>query len=52
MPPYKAKITYIPMVKFGVPLVSVQLEFSPIQMVHNDRQNTSYATIPMMSYDK
>ena len=25
MPPYQAKITYIPIVKFGVPLVSVQL---------------------------
>ncbi len=30
MPPYQAKITYIPIVKFGVPLVSVQLEFSTI----------------------
>ena len=30
MPPYQAKITYTPIVKFGVPLVSVQLEFSII----------------------
>ena len=30
MPPYQAKITYIPIVKFGVPLVSVQLKFSTI----------------------
>ena len=30
MPPYQAKITYIPIVKFGIPLVSVQLEFSTI----------------------
>ena len=49
MPPYQAKITCIPIVKFSVPLVSVQLELSTI---HNDRQNTSYATIPVMTYDK
>ena len=30
MPPYQAKISYIPIVKFGVPLVSVQLEFSTV----------------------
>ena len=32
MPPYQAKVSYniIPIVKFGVPLVSVQLEFSTI----------------------
>ena len=52
MPPYQAKINYIPIVKFGVPLVSVQLEFSTIEMAHNDHQNTSYTTIPMMTCDK
>ena len=32
MPPYQAKVSYniMPIVKFGVPLVSVQLEFSTI----------------------
>ena len=30
MPPYQAKLSYIPTVKFGVPLASVQLEFSTI----------------------
>ena len=30
VPPYQAKITYIPIVKFSVPLVSVQLELSTI----------------------
>ena len=30
MPPYQAKITYIAIVKFDVPLVGVQLEFSTI----------------------
>ena len=46
MPPYQAKISYIPIVKFCVTLVSVQLEFSNSR--HNDHQNTSYTTIPMM----
>ena len=30
MPPDQAKVTYIPIVKFGVPLVRVQSEFSTI----------------------
>ena len=36
MPPYQAKITYTPIVKFGVTLVSVKLEFSIIMTAHND----------------
>ena len=52
VPPYQAKLTYTPIVKFGVTLVSVKLEFSIIMIAHNDCQNTSYTTIPMMTYDK
>ena len=51
--PYQAKNQlYITIAKFCVPLTSVQLEFSATYMVHNDRQDTSYVTIPMMSCDE
>ena len=43
-PPYQVKI----MPKFCIPLTNVQLEFRTTYMAHNDRQDTSYATIPMM----
>ena len=38
--------------QFCVPLTSVQLEFSATYTTHNDCQDTSYATIPMMSCDE
>ena len=47
-PHYQVKI----MQKFCVPLTSVQLEFSTTYTAHNDRQDTSYATIPMMICDE
>ena len=40
------------MQKFRVPLTSVQLEFSTNYTAHNDRQDTSYATISMMMCDE
>ena len=41
MPPYQAKI---PIVKFGVPLVSVQLEFSTIYL-HGALQSVSSGSV-------
>ena len=46
------KISYIAIVKICVPLTSVQLQFSASYTAHNDRQDTSYATILMMSCDE
>ena len=49
-PPYQAKI--MPKFNFCVPLTSIQLEFSTTYTANNDRQDTIYATIPMMICDE
>ena len=48
-PPYQAKNNNA---KICVPLTNIQLEFSTTYTAHNDRQDTSYATIPIMICDE